>query len=40
MYLAPGNEARTATEILEMFKAEQLTKAETATQAGHHGGHH
>lgn len=39
MYLAPGNDARTATEILEMFKAGQLAKAKTATHAGHHGGH-
>ena len=40
MYLAPGNEARTAAEILEMFRAGQLTKAEAATHAGHHGGSH
>jgi predicted Fe-Mo cluster-binding NifX family protein len=40
MYLAPGNEAHTAAEILEMFKAGQLAKAEAATHAGHHGGHH
>jgi predicted Fe-Mo cluster-binding NifX family protein len=40
MYLAPGNEARTAAEILEMLKAGQLIKAETATHAGHHGGRH
>ena len=40
MYLAPGNTAHTAAEILEMFKAGQLTKAEAATNAGHHGGHH
>jgi predicted Fe-Mo cluster-binding NifX family protein len=38
MYLAPANEAHTAAEILEMFKAGQLTKAEAATHAGHHGG--
>jgi predicted Fe-Mo cluster-binding NifX family protein len=36
MYLAPGNEARTTAEILEMFKAGQLTKAEAATHGGHH----
>jgi predicted Fe-Mo cluster-binding NifX family protein len=40
MYLAPGNEAHTAAEILEMFKAGGLTKAEVATHAGHHGGPH
>ena len=40
MYLATGNEAHTAAEILEMFKAGQLTKAEAATHQGHHGGHH
>lgn len=40
MYLAPGNEAHNAAEILEMFKAGQLTKAEAATHAGHHGAHH
>jgi predicted Fe-Mo cluster-binding NifX family protein len=38
MYLAPGNEAHTAAEILEMFKTGQLTRAEAATHAGHHGG--
>jgi predicted Fe-Mo cluster-binding NifX family protein len=38
MYLAPGNEAHSAAEILDMFKAGQLTKAETATHTGHHGG--
>ena len=40
MYLSPGNEAHTAAEILEMFKAGQLTKAEAATHEGYHGGHH
>jgi len=40
MYLAPGNETRSVNEILEMFKAGQLTKAEAATHAGHHGGQH
>jgi predicted Fe-Mo cluster-binding NifX family protein len=40
MYLAPGNQAYTAAEILEMFKANELTRAEAATHAGHHGGHH
>jgi predicted Fe-Mo cluster-binding NifX family protein len=39
MYLAPGSKTYTAAEILEMFKAGQLTKAEAATHAGHHGGH-
>lgn len=40
MYLAPGNEMHTAAEILEMYKAGQLTKAEAATHAGHHEGRH
>ena len=40
MYLAPGNETHTAAEILEMFKARQLTRAEAASHAGHHGGRH
>jgi predicted Fe-Mo cluster-binding NifX family protein len=40
MYLAPGNQAHSAAEILDMFKAGQLTKAEAATHAGHHGGQH
>jgi predicted Fe-Mo cluster-binding NifX family protein len=40
MYLAPSNQAHTAAEILEMFKAGGLTKAEVATHAGHHGGRH
>ena len=40
MFLAPGNEIHTAAEILEMFKAGQLTKAKAATHEGHHGGHH
>jgi predicted Fe-Mo cluster-binding NifX family protein len=40
MYLAPGNETHSAAEILEMFKAGQLTKAEAATHEGHHGGRH
>ena len=38
MYLASGVETHTAAEILEMFKAGQLTKAEAATHEGHHGG--
>ena len=40
MYLAPGDEAHSAIEILEMFKAGKLTKAEAATHEGHHKGHH
>jgi predicted Fe-Mo cluster-binding NifX family protein len=40
MYLAPGNETRTASEILEMFSAGQLTKAKATTHAGHHEGNH
>jgi predicted Fe-Mo cluster-binding NifX family protein len=38
MYLTHGNEALTVAEILEMFKAGQLTKAGSATHVGHHGG--
>jgi len=38
MYLAPGSQVHTAAEVLNMFKAGQLTQAETATHAGHHGG--
>lgn len=40
MYLAPGNKTHTAAEVFEMYKASQLTRAEAATHAGHHGGHH
>jgi predicted Fe-Mo cluster-binding NifX family protein len=40
VYLAPSNQANTATEILAMFKAGQLSKAEAATHEGHHGGRH
>ena len=40
MYIAPGNEAHSVAEILEMFKTGQLTKTEAATHAGHHGGQH
>jgi len=40
MYLAPGNEAHSTTEILDMFEAGQLTKAEAATHDGYHGNHH
>jgi predicted Fe-Mo cluster-binding NifX family protein len=40
MYLVPANEAHTAAEVLEMFKAGQLTKAEAATHKGYHGGRH
>ena len=38
MYLAPGSQVHTAAEVLNMFKAGQLTQAETATHAGYHGG--
>jgi len=40
MYLAPGNKAHTAAEVLEMVKAGRLPKAEAATHKGHHGGSH
>ena len=37
MYLAPAMKP-TAAEILDMFNAGELTKAEAATHEGHHGG--
>lgn len=37
LYLAPGDESYTAAEILEMFRAGELARAETATHKGHHG---
>ncbi len=40
MYLMPGNETRTAAEVLALFKAGKLSKTEAATHAGHHGGSH
>ena len=40
MYTASGNEGFTATDILEMFKKDQLPKTEKASHGGHHGGHH
>lgn len=40
MYLAPTGESLAAAEVLTLFKAGKLTKAEAATHAGHHGGHH
>ncbi len=38
MYLAPTGDNLTAANVLELFKAGKLQKAETATHAGHHGG--
>ncbi len=40
MYLAPTGENLTAADVLELFKAGKLTKAEAATHVGHHGGRH
>mgnify|MGYP000900418234 CR=1 FL=1 len=40
MYLAPSGENLTAAEVLALFKAGKMSKAEAATHAGHHGGHH
>jgi len=40
MYLAPTGENLTAADVLALFKAGKLGKAEAATHAGHHGGHH
>ncbi|MEW6242306.1 MAG: NifB/NifX family molybdenum-iron cluster-binding protein [Chloroflexota bacterium] len=40
MYLAPTGESLTAADVLALFKAGKLTKAEAATHAGHHGGRH
>ncbi len=38
MYLAPTDKALTAAEVLALFKAGKLAKADAATHAGHHGG--
>lgn len=40
MYLALTSDNLTAADVLALFKAGKLTKAEAATHAGHHGGHH
>ncbi|MFZ5858671.1 MAG: NifB/NifX family molybdenum-iron cluster-binding protein [Chloroflexota bacterium] len=40
MYLAPTGETLTAADVLALFKVGKLQKAEAATHAGHHGGHH
>lgn len=40
MYLAPAGDNLTAADVLALFKAAKLTKAEAATHAGHHGGRH
>ena len=39
MYLAPTGDTLTAADVLALFKAGKLQKAEAATHAGHHGGH-
>lgn len=39
MYLAPSGREHTAAEILVLFKAGKLSKAEVATHAGRHEGH-
>lgn len=36
-FVAPGNEARRASEVLEAFKAGQLTQADGASHGGHQG---
>ena len=36
MYLAPSRREHTAAEILVLFKAGKLSKAEAATHEGHH----
>ncbi|QVL49858.1 MAG: NifB/NifX family molybdenum-iron cluster-binding protein [Thiocapsa sp.] len=36
-FLAPGNEVRSAAEILDAFTAGSLTPADGATHGGHHG---
>jgi predicted Fe-Mo cluster-binding NifX family protein len=36
-FLAPGNEARSAAEILDAFNLGRLTPADDATHGGHHG---
>ena len=38
MYLAPTDETLTAADVLAVFKAGKLNKAENATHAGHHSG--
>jgi len=38
MYFAPADETLTAAQVLALFKAGKLSKAETATHAGHRGG--
>jgi predicted Fe-Mo cluster-binding NifX family protein len=38
MYLAPTGETMTAAEVLALFKAGKLSKADAASHAGHHGG--
>ncbi len=40
MYLAPTGETLTAAEVLALFKAGKLSRAEAATHAGHHGSGH
>jgi len=38
MYLAPTGETLTAAQVLALFQTGKLSKAQTATHAGHHGG--
>lgn len=40
MYLAPTGETLTAADVLTLFKAGKLQKAEAATHTGHYGGGH
>jgi predicted Fe-Mo cluster-binding NifX family protein len=39
MYIAPGNQVATVKEILDLFKADKLSRVDAATNKGHHGGH-
>lgn len=36
-FLAPGNQARSAAEILDAFTSGRLAPADSATHGGHHG---
>ena len=38
MYLAPTGAPLTAAQVLALFKAGKLNRAEAASHAGHHGG--
>ncbi len=40
MFLAPTDKSYSAAEVLAMYRDNQLTQTEAATNTGHHGGHH